>query len=108
MHLYSKNLSTRATISSLNMSEVFPACISCSNIFILSDNSSGFSERYNFFENDFFETPEAETIKPGDLSNFISVLPGVDLLPGALTSKYNSFAKSYYNFLSAKPARSTL
>ena len=32
-------------------------------------------------KNIVFETPEAETIKPGDLSNFIRVLSQVDLLP---------------------------
>ena len=35
-HLYSNNLSTIATISSLIKSELFPACFSCSNKFNLS------------------------------------------------------------------------
>ena len=48
MHLFSNNLSTIAIISSLIMSELFPACFSCSNNFNLSDNSSGFFGRNNF------------------------------------------------------------
>ena len=55
-----------------------------------------------------FQTPEAETIKLGDLTNFISVLSRVDLLTWAFKSKIISFAKSYINFLSAKLAGSTL
>ena len=57
MHLYSNNLSTIATISSLIMSELFPACFSCNNHFNLHD-SSGSDDK-----NIVFETPEAETIK---------------------------------------------
>ena len=76
MHLYSNNLSTIAMISSLIISELFPACFSCNNNFNLSHNSSGSDDK-----NIVFETPEAETIKPGDLFNFIRVLSRVDLLP---------------------------
>ena len=75
------------------MLEIFPACFSCSDNFLLSQSSSG-SDDKNFV----FETPEAETIKPGDLINFISVLSQVDFLPKAFRSKIISLAKSYINF----------
>ena len=71
IHLYSNKLSTIATISSLIMSELLPACFCCSNNFNLLHNSSGSDDK-----NTVFETPEAETLQPGDLSNFISVLSG--------------------------------
>ena len=100
-HLYSNNLSTIATISSLYTLELFPTCFSCNNIFNMLQSSSGSHDRIIVFE-----TPEAEIIKPGDLSNFIRVLSRVYLLPGALISKYICFAKSYNNFLSDKLARS--
>ena len=90
-------------ISSLINYELSPACFSCSSIFSLSQSSSGPDCKYIVFE-----LPEAEVIKPGDLSIFISVLPQVDLLPVVFTSKYISFAKSYDNFLYDKLARSTL
>ena len=77
MHLYSNNLSTIATISSLIKSELFPACFSCNNNFNLLQSSSGSDDK-----SIVFETPEAETIKPGDSSNFIRVL-SQDLLPAA-------------------------
>ena len=80
-----------------------PACSSYNNNFNVSQSSSGSDD-----ENIVFETPEAETIKPGDLSNFMSVRSRVDLLPGAFRSKLISFAKSYISFLSCKLARSTL
>ena len=82
-------------MSSLNNSELFPASFSCSNNPNLSHNSLGSDD-----ENIVFETPEAETIKPGDLSNFISVRSRVDLLPVAFTQKFISFAKSYIITLS--------
>ena len=88
IHLYSNNLSTIATISSLFISELFPAFFSSNNYFNLSQSSSGSDDR-----NIVFETPEAETIKPGDSSNFISVLSRVDFLPTAFVSKCISFAK---------------
>ena len=62
MHLYSNNLSTIATISSLIILELFPACFSCNINLNLSQSSSGSEDK-----NIVFETPEAETIKPGDL-----------------------------------------
>ena len=64
MHLFSNNLSTIATISSLIMLELFPACFSCSNNFDVSHSSLGSDGKT------FVEIPEA-TIA-GDLSNFIS------------------------------------
>ena len=76
MHLYSNHLSTIAMISSLIMSELFPACFSCNNNFNLSQRSLGSDDR-----NIVFETHKAETNKPGDLSNFIRVLSRVDFLP---------------------------
>ena len=103
IHLYSNNLSTIATISSITISELFPACFFCNNNCNLSYNSSGSDDR-----NIVFETPEAETIKPGDLSYFIRGLSRVDFLPTAFVSKCISFANSYINFLSCKLARSTL
>ena len=100
--MYSKNLSTIATISSLIMSELFPPCFSCNNNFNLLHNSSGSEDR-----NIVFQTPEVENIEPGDLSNFIRFLSRVDFLPRAFKSKFISFAKSYINLLSCKLARST-
>ena len=73
MHLYSNNLSTIATISSLIMLELFSACFSCSNNFNQLHNSSGSGNKINVFE-----TSQAETVKPGNISNFISVLSLVD------------------------------
>ena len=69
MHLYSNNLSTIATISSLIKSELFPACFSCSNNFNLSQSSSGSDDKKIVFE-----TPEAETIKPGDFKFYKSFI----------------------------------
>ena len=76
MYLYSNNLSTLATISSLIISELFPACFSCYNNFNLLQSSSGSDDK-----NIVFETPEAETSKPGELSNLIRLLSRVDFLP---------------------------
>ena len=75
MHLFSNNLSARAIISSLFMSEVYPACFSCSNNFNLSHSSLGSDGK-----NIIFQFPEAEIIKPGDLGIFTSVSSRVDLL----------------------------
>ena len=84
MHLYSDNLSTIANISSLIMSEFFPACFSCSNNFNLLRGSLG-SDGKNIGE-------IPETLIAADLSYFIRVLSLVDYLPGASTSKYISIA----------------
>ena len=51
-HLYSKNLSIIATISSLNITNFFPACFSCINNFLSSHNSLKFSERKTVFNPD--------------------------------------------------------
>ena len=88
IHLYSNNLSNIATISSLIISELFPACVSCNNNFILLHNSLGSDDR-----NIVFEKPEAETTKPGELSNFISFLSRIDLLPTAFFIKMHFLCK---------------
>ena len=62
-------------ISSLIMSELFPACFSGNNNFNLSQSSLRLE-----YKNIVFETPESETIKSGDLSNFISVQSRVDFV----------------------------
>ena len=62
IHLYANNLSIIATISSLKMLEFFPACFSRNNNLNLSHKSLGSDDR-----NIVFETPEAETIKTGEL-----------------------------------------
>ena len=103
MHLNSISLSTLPTISMLIMSELFATCFSCCNNFNLLHNSRGSDDK-----NIVFETPEAETIKLGDLSNFIEVLSRVDFLPKPFTSKCISFAKSYISFLSDSLAGSSL
>ena len=68
IHLYSNSLSRITTISSFIISELFPACLSCSNNFNRSQSS---------LESDcktiLIEIPEAEKIKPCDLSNFMSI-----------------------------------
>ena len=65
MHVYSNNLSTKVTISSLSKSELFSACFSSSNNFNLLQSSSE-SDRKNIV----FENPEA--MIAGDFSNFIT------------------------------------
>ena len=99
MHFYSNNLSIIATISSLIMLELFPACFSCNNNYNLSHNSLARDDRIIVFE-----IPEAETINSGDFSNFISDLSRVDLLLKAFVSKCISYAKSYIICLSDKLA----
>ena len=101
MHLYSNNLSTIATNSSLFMSELFPACLSCNNNFNPLQSSSGSDDKIMVFE-------IPESIIADGLSNFISVQSLVDFLPCPLLSKCISFAKAYINFLSDKLARPTL
>ena len=76
MHLYSNNLSTIATISSLIISELFPAYLFCNKNFNLLQSSSRSDEK-----NIVFETPEPDIIKPGELKKYIRVLPQVDFLP---------------------------
>ena len=93
MHLYSIILSAIATFSSLIENELFPACFSSINKFNLSQTSLGSDDKYIAFE-----TPEAETIILGELSNFISVQSQVDLLPRTVLSIFISLAKPYNNF----------
>ena len=69
MHLCSNSLSTIATISSLIISELFPAYSSCNNNFNLLQSSSGSDGK-----SIVCEVPEAETNQLGDLSNFIRLL----------------------------------
>ena len=47
MQLFSNNLSTISTVSSLFESEIFPACFSCSNNFNPLQSSSGSDGRKN-------------------------------------------------------------
>ena len=75
------------------MSELLPACSSCNINLNLSQSSLGSEDRIVVFE-----TPEAETIKPGDFSNFIWVLSRVDLLPTALHQ--NSFPLQNHTLIS--------
>ena len=101
--LYASSLSTIGIISSLFVSELFPACLFRRNFVNLLHNflrSGG--------KNMVFDLPDAEIFKPGDLSNHESDLSQLDLLPEAFTSKHLSFAKSYIYFLSNKLARSAL
>ena len=86
------------------MSDFLPACSSCNIDFNHSNFHQDFLIGIFFSENDFAETPEAETITTGDVGSFISVRSGIDFLPGAFESNYISFAKSYLNFLSSKLA----
>ena len=65
MHLNSNNLSTIATISSLIISELLPACFSCNNNLDLSQSSLGSEDRIIVFE-----IPEAKIA--GDSSIFIT------------------------------------
>ena len=51
IHLYSNNSSTIATISSLIISELLPACFSCNNNLSLSQSSIGSEDRIIVFEN---------------------------------------------------------
>ena len=74
--MYCNSLSSKARKTLLIKSELFPACFSCSKNYNQAQSSSGSDDK-----NIVFEFPEAETIKPGDLNNFKSVLSQVDLLP---------------------------
>ena len=59
------------------MSDLFSACFSCYNNFILSQSSSGSVDK-RIPKSGVFEVPDSETFKPGDLGSFISVLSQVD------------------------------
>ena len=99
MRLYSINLLTIATISSLVRKELFPACFSCNKNFNQSQSSLGSDDK-----SIVFEIPEAGTIKPGDFKKIISVRSLVLLLPTRFISKRICFANSYISFLSVKLA----
>ena len=87
MHLYSHNLSTIATISSLIISELFSACFSCINNVNLSHYSSESDDK-----NTVFEIPEA--IVAGDLGNLLVDLSRSLLRPFGLISNFISFPNS--------------
>ena len=87
MHLYSSYLSTRATISSIIISKLFPACFSCNNNFNLLKCSSG-----SVGKNNVSEKPEAKTA--GDLSNLITNLSHSLFHSFCLMSKFISFPNS--------------
>ena len=91
MHLYSNSLSTIATICLLIKSELFLACFSCSNSFILSQSSPGSDDKNIVY------TPEA--MIGGDFYNSIRVLSRVGFLPTAFRLKSISSAKSYITFV---------
>ena len=103
MQFLSNNLSGIAIISPLKKLELIPACFSCSKSFNLLQSSLGSDDKTNVFE-----TPEAESIELGFLSNLVRDLSLMLLLLTPLMSKSISFAKNYISFLSDKLARSTL
>ena len=92
MHLYSNDSSTMATIFSLNLSELFPAFLSCSNNFYPSHNLSGSVGEI------FFQNPEAKIA--GELTNFIRDLSVVLGRPIFLISKIISSVNSRNMFRS--------
>ena len=94
IHKYSNSLSSITTISFSIISEIFRACFSCSD----NVNPLHISSRSDD-KKTVFETPEAESLKPGHLSIFIRVLSLVLGRSVAFISKCISFAKSYINFI---------
>ena len=89
MHLYSKNLSTIAVISSTVKLELLPACFSCSNKFILSQNSLGSHDNHLVFH----DLRDPATIA-GDLINLARDLSLLLSRPVCLILKFNSFPSS--------------
>ena len=87
IHLYSKFLLTIAIFSLLIKSELFPACFSCSNNFILLHSSLGSDGK-----NIVFQIPEA--MIAGDLGNLIIDLSRSLLGPFCLISNFISFSNS--------------
>ena len=105
-NLYSTNLSAKALISSVIMSEVFPASFSCSEKFYLSQSSLQIEDKNLVFVSFGFEEnfllrgdviPKAETTVAGDLRNLIGELHLVLFIPKAISSNYISFANSDIN-----------
>ena len=86
MHLYSKNLSTIAMISSLIILELLPACICCNNNFTLSQSTFGSDDK------NIVEIPEAMIF--GDLSNLIKPSSLSLFRPFSLILNFISFANS--------------
>ena len=100
MHLYSNNLSAIAKLPSLIMSELFPACFSCSKNFNLSQSCLGFSGKNTV------EIPES--ILAGDLSNLIGNLSLVLYYLKLFDQSIFLCKNSNMIFLSDNLARSTL
>ena len=78
--MYCKNLSTKATVSMLNESEIFPACFSCSYNFSLLHNSLGFCEKKMILN------PDASIVL--SLKKYFMRILFLKLLPRECTSKY--------------------
>ena len=91
LNLYSNNSSTIAIIFLVNCIRIITSFF-CSTRDNLLNSYSGSDEK-----NIVFETPEAESIKRGDLSNFISVLSQVDSLPWYLHR--NAFLLQHYTLI---------
>ena len=70
IHFYSNSLCAIGNFFSPNCLELFPACFSSRKIFDPSQSSLGLADQ-NFVDD---ETPEAETVVAGDLSNLLGVL----------------------------------
>ena len=104
MHLYSKNLSTAATISFPNISKFLLACFFCSNYFNLSISSLGSDG--NRLVIDFLKE---RAMMAGDLSNFLRDFSVVFFHLKLFHQKtfLLPFAKSYINYLPCNLSRST-
>ena len=92
IHLYSNNLSSLTTFSSLIMSEFLPSCFSCSNKFNLLHNSSELDGE------NIVEIPDA--MKAGGFNNFIIDLSLSLFCPCCLILKFISFPNSCISFRS--------
>ena len=93
VHLYSNGSSTIATISSVIMSEMFPACYFCSNSFKLLHIMLGLDDKITVFE-------IPEVMIAGDLKNLIKDLSRSLLRPFCLISNFIYFPNSKTNFQS--------
>ena len=82
------------------MSELFPACFSCSKSFYLAHSSLDISGKNS--------KQIRKAMIAGYLSSIIRGLSLVLLFLKAFSSNYISFAKSFFTFLSDKIARSIL
>ena len=116
MHLYSKNLTTIAMISSLIVLELTPVCFSCnvnfnlSPILLGSDDRNKVFDSFGFwffgFEENFFQIEPA--MIAGDLSNHIIDSSQGLLRPFRLKLNFNYFLCSYIIFRSCRLEWSTL